>query len=161
METPVPNFYFMGVQFLHLLALVVWVGGIVILQSIVAPALICFSSSRQFAALILREVYNRFHRTTLVCAAVLLASSGIKFLRWENLTPWNSIRYSAIFVMTSVAIYMNLRLFPQLYLAEDPSAASNIGSPVLPAAELNRLHVLSDRLMMTSLICGVTAILLA
>lgn len=162
METPVPNFYFMGVQFFHLLALVIWVGGMVVIRCIVVPILLHLSPSQQGRNLALREIFKRFYRITLVCAGVLVVTSVIKFLTWENLTPWNTMRYSAIFGMCWISLYVNSGILSR-------RAQSKTSIPTsLPedttqseSRDLNRLSARADRLMMGSLVCGVTAILMA
>ncbi len=159
METPVPNFYFMGVQFLHLLALAVWVGGIIILQSIVAPTLLHVSPSRQAGDLVIHTIFKKFYKTTLLCAGVLLATSAVKFFNWENLTPWNAIRYLAISVMIFVSCYVSFRLFPRMDLLF--ASASDSENTFAPSMQLNRLCARSDRFLMVSLVCGIGAILLA
>jgi uncharacterized membrane protein len=65
-------------RFLMLLALVVWIGGIILFAFVVAPAL--FSGllpTRQLAGLVVTRVLGNLHWMAIVCAAVfLLASLG-------------------------------------------------------------------------------------
>lgn len=162
METPVPNFYFMGVQFLHLLALAIWVGGLIIIRCIVAPILLQSSPPQQSGHLLLHEVFGKFCKITLVCAGVLLVSGVIKFFSWENLTPWNAIRYLSILVMIVVSLYVNYGVFPRM--SETTASASNSSlenAKRSSATQLNHLYALADRLMMISLIFGLTATLMA
>lgn len=162
METPVPNFYFMGVQFFHLLALAIWVGGMVVLRCIVVPALLYSSPSQQSSNFALREIFKRFYKITLVCSGVLVVTSVIKFLTWENLTPWNTMRYSAIFGMTWISLYVSYGISPrrgQSKTSVPTSLPENTTQS--ESRDLNHLSARADRLMMGSLICGVTAILMA
>lgn len=162
METPVPNFYFMGVQFLHLLALSVWVGGLLIIRCIVVPILLESSPSRQSGHLVLHEIFRKFCKITLICAGVLLASGVLKFFSWENLTPWNAIRYTAIFLMILLSLYVNYGVFPRMSGTTVPVSTSSLGNTKRSSQpQLNHLYALADRLMMISLICGLTATLMA
>ncbi len=162
METPVPNFYFMGVQFFHLLALAIWVGGIVIIRCIVLPTLLRSTPSPQSGNLELCEISVRFYRITLFCALVLIVTSFIKFMTWENLTPWNSIRYLAISGMISISLYVCYGVFPR---RDQASATVPKSSPKsmtqLQPMHINHLPFLADHLTMASLICGLTALLMA
>ncbi|MEC4677144.1 MAG: DUF4149 domain-containing protein [Nitrospirota bacterium] len=162
METPIPNFYFMGVQFFHLLALAVWVGGIVVIRCIVLPTLLHSTSSPQSVVLVLREVYRKFYKITLFCALVLIATGFIKFMTWENLTPWNAIRYLAIFGMIGISLYVCYGVFPRM---DKTSAVVSKSAPEntreLQSVDINDLPFLADWLTMGSLICGMTALLMA
>lgn len=160
METPIPNFYFMGVQFIHLLALSVWVGGIVMIRGIVTPVLFKSTLSHPINHLLISEVSKQFNRTTLVCAGALIATGVIKFWRWENLTPWNAIRYFAICVMSLISAYMTFRGLQTVSGTDSasPEAPEKAFSHSITASQSN---VMPDHLMMLCLVCGLTALLMA
>lgn len=152
----------MGVQFIHLLALAVWVGGIVILRTIVVPVLFQTLSSQELSDFFLGEVFRKFNQSTLFCAGALIVTGVIKFLSWENLTPWNTIRYGAIFVMSLVSLYTAYAVVPKI--AQTRSFTSSVHKKELEGlsySNLKEMYLLSDRLMMISLICGLTALLMA
>lgn len=190
MEVPIPNFYFMVVQFIHLLALSVWVGGIVGIGLIVAPILFRRIKSRRTAGELMGEILRKFDIVSLYCIAALILTGIIKYSTWENLTPWNLIRYLAILVMSGGGLYSALVVSPKLrsWMAYQSSgkvgAVSREGAlrPSLvlagsgtagvqaieeveaeenPLPDFNRLHHLSVRLMTMNLICGVIALLMA
>jgi len=148
METPLPNFYFMGVQFIHLLALSIWVGGILIIQAIVFPIFSSSKFSQQVPSTLLLEILQSFHRLTLFCAVALVSTGIIKFLSWENLTPWNLIRYVAIALMSGVSLYAFFKVSPRLIQFTSDK-------------ESWRLRRESTRLMLIALSCGLTALLMA
>lgn len=158
MEIPIPNFYFMGVQFVHLLALSIWVGGIVIIQVLVAPILFQENKSSQMAGLLLNKIFVKFDKITLFCSGALILTGIIKFLQWENLTPWNTVRYLAISTMSSVSLYTAINISPKM--GRDVSSSSSETSMVT-SANRHHLHQVSERLMQINLICGVTALLMA
>ncbi len=161
METPIPNFYFMGVQFLHLLALSVWVGGIILIQGVMTPTLFKSLPAQPMAEHLVYEVSLKFHHITLFCTATLIITGVIKFLRWENLTPWNFIRYAAICVMSLVSLYMAFKMNQkkQAFLLSEASEGEE-GLQQEPLRN-NHFNLLSGKLMMLSLVCGVTALLMA
>lgn len=114
MEIPIPNFYFMGIQFVHLLALSIWVGGIVAIGLIVAPTLFRRIKSRRTAGELMGEILRKFDLLSLFCIAALIITGMIKYWTWENLTPWNLTRYLAILVMSGVGLYSALVVSPKL-----------------------------------------------
>jgi putative copper export protein len=188
MEVPIPNFYFMGIQFIHLLALSIWVGGIVAIGFIVAPTLFRRIKSRRTAGELMGEILRKFDLLSLFCIAALIITGMIKYWTWENLTPWNLTRYLAILVMSGGGLYSALVVSPKLrdWMTAQSSAKvaalsreaafrpsmALAGSAVVQSVEeietgegsppdFNRLHHLSVRLMVINLICGVVALLMA
>lgn len=154
METPVPNFYFMGVQFIHLLALSIWVGGILIIQVVVMPNLFRIKTSQQSVSHLFATILQRFNEITLLCAFALISTSIIKFWSWENFTPWNLIRYVAIALMSVISFYVFFKISPQLkqFFTAKTSQEIKLNHP---------LYQQSTRLMRLSLSCGLTALLMA
>jgi len=159
MEVPIPNFYFMGVQFVHLLALALWVGGLVVTAMVTAPVLFSSLPSRALAGQVFSEVHRRLERLLLACAAALAITGVIKYTTWENLTPWNLSRYIAIGMMSISILYSSTRLSPRLRSlhAEGDGAAVSEEREV----EFKRLHRLSYRCMWVNLIGGLIVLLLA
>lgn len=161
METPIPNFYFMGVQFLHLLALSVWMGGIVAIKGIVSPILFKSISPRQLNTLLMSEFLKQFNRITLFCAGALIVTGMIKFWAWENLTPWNTIRYFAIIVMSLVSFYLTLK-GSDVKSQSVASATETLDEPLSGSLSARGPQdLMPDRLMMVSFVCGLTALVMA
>lgn len=156
----------MGIQFFHLLALSVWIGGIIVIRAVVTPTLVQGLSSEQKSGILVREIFCRFNRAALICAGALIATGLIKFLTWENLTPWNLLRYLAVVTMSSICLYSSLKIFPQMghriLKKESPPPLFTLteGADTSPAKR-TRLYRLSVRLMLVNLICGMTALLMA
>lgn len=189
MEVPIPNFYFMGIQFIHLLALSIWVGGIVAIGLIVAPILFRRIKSRRTAGELMGEILRKFDLLSLFCIAALIITGIIKYWTWENLTPWNLMRYLAILVMSAGGLYSALVVSPKLRSWMVSQSSAKVGAVAREAAlrpamvlsssgsaavqtleevetgenppDFNRLHHLSVRLMSINLICGVVALLMA
>jgi hypothetical protein len=174
-EVPIPNFYFMGVQFIHLMALSVWTGGIVIIGSIVAPTLFRRVKSRKTAGELMGEILRKFDRVSLFCAGALILTGVIKYWSWENLTPWNLTRYVAILIMTIGGLYSALVISPKLHeWLTYPAGGEKGGERSVPSSpkpgeardqgsrpDFNQLHHTSVRLMVINFVCGVIALLMA
>lgn len=172
MEVPIPNFYFMGIQFIHLFALSVWVGGIVIIGAIVAPTIFRRIEPRRRAGELMGQILWKFDKVALFCSGALISTGMIKFFTWENLTPWNATRYTAIFVMSVACLYSAFVISPRLreWLRRLPPESEGVedASPSLgpvpgkgPGGDFSRLHLTSVRLMVINLICGAVALLMA
>ena len=133
----------MGVQFVHLFALSVWVGGIVVLAGVVTPALtLGMPPSGETGERLMREIHRRFNTVALVCAVFLLVTGLIKFVTWEHLTPWNGIRYLALVTMSALCFASALK------------GRSNVTGAA-------RSSGLQDRTMLVNLLCGMTVLLMA
>ncbi len=171
MEVPIPNFYFMGIQFIHLFALSVWVGGIVIIGAIVAPTLFKKIEPRRQAGELMGQILSKFDKVALFCSGALISTGMIKFFTWENLTPWNATRYLAIMTMSGVCFYSVFVISPRLRarLPQQPSGNKTDESDFpgqgpeggMPRTEFSKLHLISVRLMMVNLVCGTIALLMA
>jgi|SRR5579863_1749057 len=159
MEFPIPNFYFMGIQFIHLLALALWVGGLVAVGMITAPVLFGSLPSRTLAGEVFGEVHHRLERLLLVCAAALVITGAIKYTTWENLTPWNLIRYGVIALMSISILGSAFLLSPRLRLLQSEAVGKSTSAE--RALEFERLHRLSYRCMWFNLIGGLIVLLLA
>lgn len=111
---PMPNFFYMINQFVHLTSLVVWVGGIIIIGSIVAPVIFMKVESREFAGEVVGDVLARFEKIVLVCIVCIFITSVIKYVTWENPTPWILGRYITITLMTVTFLYSSFYISPKM-----------------------------------------------
>lgn len=159
MEFPIPNFYFMGVQFVHLLALAIWVGGLIMAGLVAAPVLFTRLSSKKVAGEVFGEMMRRFERLVLFCIVLLVLTGIIKYLTWENLTPWNLTRYVAIGIMSIAGIYSAWAISPKLRaLQEQIGEGKGSGEH---EALFTRLHRKSFQCMQVILVCGLIVFLMA
>lgn len=171
MEVPIPNFYFMGIQFMHLFALAIWVGGIVIIGAIVAPTIFKKIEPRSQAGELMGQILSKFDKVTLGCSGALVGTGMIKFFTWENLTPWNATRYLAIFIMSGVCLYSVFVVSPRLRAllpqghsrdkTDENDSPGQMSEREVPPTEFSQLHLSSVRLMMVNLVCGTVALLMA
>lgn len=171
MEVPIPNFYFMGIQFIHLLALTVWVGGIVIIGAIVAPTIFKKIEPRRKAGELMGQILSKFDKLALSCSGALISTGIIKFFTWESLTPWNATRYLAIVIMSGVCFYSVFVISPRLRArlphhpfgvqADKQDTAEQGPGTEAPDTDFSKLHLISVRLMKVNLVCGTVALLMA
>ena len=99
------NIAYATVDFFYHLALVVWLGGILILVSLVAPTIFKTAASREEAGTIFGNIIRRFQTVQFVCMLAVLGTSMIKLKFWENATPPITIRYLLIFAMVILTVF--------------------------------------------------------
>jgi len=148
-----------ALRYAYLLALVVWVGGLIALGGIAAPAIFASLTGahglagREMAGLVFGSVLRRFHVTAYISAAVMLLSLG----GMAALGPRPSrfaVRVAIVLVMGALTLYSGLIVTPKVERMRD-----GIGGPVAALAEsdprraeFGRLHGLS------TLLLGMTAL---
>jgi hypothetical protein len=105
-----------AVRYAALLSLVVWVGGMVVLELLVAPStsrLLPFAAGvagHGLADADIAEIFRHFHLLTYVCGGVLLASFVV--LKLVGPPPRAFIaRIAIVVVMLAVALYSGLYAF--------------------------------------------------
>lgn len=145
----------MGIQFVHLLALSLWIGGIVVIQEVLMPIRAQAAPTPLGADHFLAKIFLKFDQITLFCAGALMVTGIIKFWRWENLTPWNLTRYTAIALMSVIAIYTAIKISPKRIQNVVQAHSGTSGE------SQENLDRLSTRLMRINLICGAAALLMA
>ena len=95
-----PNWTYLILHFLHTAALGIWIGGIVTLGAVAAPAIFRDASSRQEAGRIMAAVFRRFDVVVMGCILLLLITSPL--LVWfGRLSPWYAIEYVCIAMMSA------------------------------------------------------------
>jgi hypothetical protein len=148
----------------YLLALIVWLGGIMVLGALVAPAAFMVLAGltpdgRALAAELFGVIVARFHYVEYGAAVVMLASLGA--MRLLGPKPAHvAVRAGIIAVMLGVALYSGLAVVGGL---EALQADIGMLPSLLPAAdprrlEFDALHQLSERLMLVDL-AGALALL--
>jgi putative copper export protein len=146
-----PNIAYLAVNGTYLVALAVWVGGMVAFAFLFAPTLVA-ALPREDAGRVVAAFLPRFRTTVLLCVVVLLVTSGLKFALWEmNLNPWLVARWAALAAMTGLAAYDFSVLAPRL------AAAKAEGD----GATFDRLHATASRTLGLTLGLGVVAVVLS
>jgi uncharacterized membrane protein len=145
----------LALRYVYILALVVWLGGMVILGAIVAPTTFevlqasAGSEGRELAGAVFGSTLARFHYVAYAAGGLMLLTLGA--MRVLGPRPARSgLRAIIVIVMLGIALYSGLVVLRQI----DAVQADAGGLPSrLPAGDARRvrfdsLHVLSTRLMM-------------
>jgi uncharacterized membrane protein len=154
-----------AVRYVYILALVVWLGGMVVLGAIVAPATFQVlqasapATGRELGGAVFTTILERFHYVAYGAGALLLVTLAVMAVlgpRPRNL----AVRLSLISAMLAVALYSGA-----VVLRNAESIRHEVGGlpSRLPEGDARRvrfdeLHALSTRLMMINL-AGALALL--
>jgi hypothetical protein len=152
-------------RYLTLLALVVWVGGLVALGAIAAPATFDVMAARQvadgrmLAGAIFGEILRRFFWTTCGAAAVVLFSLTLRRILGPKPRHFG-FRAGILILMAAAAVYAGVFVAGQI---DTLQAAIGVAPSSLPAAdprriEFGRLHVTSTALQLVPLLGGLALI---
>ena len=147
-----------AVRYVYILALVVWLGGMVVLGAIVAPATFQVlqasepATGRELGGAVFTTILERFHYVAYGSGALLLVTLALMAVlgpRPRNL----AVRFSLISAMLAIALYSGA-----VVLRSADGIRQEVGGlpSRLPAGDARRvrfdeLHVLSTRLMMVNL----------
>ena len=149
------NHPMLALRYVYVLALVVWLGGMLILGAIVAPATFevlqasAGTQGRELAGAVFAAALARFHYVAYAAGTVLLVTLGA--MRILGPRPAHSgLRAVIVAVMLGVALYSGFVVLRQIDAVQ--VAAGGLPSS-LPAGDERRiqfdaLHELSTRLMM-------------
>ncbi|MFQ5560418.1 MAG: DUF4149 domain-containing protein [Nitrospinota bacterium] len=157
-----PNLTFMTVQFFHLTALALWVGGIVGIGIVAAPSIFKLSASRTLAGEIVGNILEKFGKLTLACMVVLAITSLIKYSLWETKNPWILTRYGVLLLMAAATIFSNFVVSPKMAAIKEKLGSFDTTQKEDPLrVSFNNYHKVSSSLMLLSLACGLLALFLA
>src|SRR5436190_9259607 len=152
------NHRMLALRYLYVLALVVWLGGMLILGAIVAPTTFevlqasAGTDGREMAGAVFGAALARFHYIAYAAGALLLLTLGA--MRVLGPRPAHSgLRAIIVAVMLGVALYSGLIVLREIDAVQ--TAAGGLPSR-LPAGDDRRvrfdaLHLLSTRLMMLNI----------
>lgn len=152
-----------AVRYVYILALVVWLGGMVVLGAVVAPATFQVlqasepATGRELGGAVFTTILERFHYIAYASGALLLMTLALMAVlgpRPRNL----AIRVALVSAMLAVALYSGV-----VVLQSAESIRREVGGlpSRLPAGDARRvrfdeLHTLSTRLMMVNLVGALT-----
>lgn len=149
----------LALRYAAVLALTVWVGGLIVLGSIAAPTLFDVLGSHRIAdrvaGAVFGEMLRRAHTIGYICAAVLLVSLlarrilgprpvhvGIRFIVAALML--SAMLYSGMIVSTRIhSLQQTIGMSPSDLPADDPRRI-----------EFNRLHATSTALVMVPILGG-------
>jgi hypothetical protein len=152
----------LAVRFAALAALVVWLGGMIVLGLLVAPSIFGVlgaadpSGGRALAGAVFGETLRRFHLLAYVCGTIVFVSLFV--LKFVGPPPHAFVvRASIVAVMLALALYSGLPLTSQI---EQVQSAAEKPLGRLPESDPQRvrfdsLHRLSTLLMTINIGLGI------
>jgi hypothetical protein len=147
----------LALRYVYLLALVLWLGGMVVLGAFVAPTTfeVLQASSpengRALAAAVFGATIGRFHYLSYACGAILLVSLAVMALLGPRPTGF-AIRVTLVLVMLGIALYSGLVILADMDgIQQQAGTLPSRLSPGDPRRlRFDLLHLLSTRLMMVN-----------
>jgi hypothetical protein len=140
----------LALRYAALLAIVVWVGGLLALGAIAAPAVFAVvaahhvADGRLLAGAIFGEVLRRFHTVTYVCGAVILLSLAARAILGPRPRRF-AVRTAIAVVMLAATLYSGMILTPHIERLQQSIgvAPSSLPENDPRRLEFGRLHGLS------------------
>lgn len=145
-----PNWLYLGINFLYQIGLAIWIGGSIALGALVAPALFK-ALPPQEAGAIFGPTLWRFARLRVVAIALIIVGAAARYLGYERNAAgvWIAVRWMAIAFLAFDVVY-------EIGFLE-PAMAKARGD----AAVFGRLHRRSELLMKSALVAAMVALLLS
>jgi hypothetical protein len=155
----------LALRFAAVLALVVWIGGLVTLGALAAPAAFEVlgargTEGRALAGSVVGETLRRFNLVTYTCAAVVLLSLTVRRVLGPRPRRF-AIRFGGLLLMTAAALYAGVVVAPQIARAQQSiGAAPSTLDPADPRrVEFGRLHAHSVSVQLIPLLGGLVLLL--
>ena len=150
--------FVIALRYLYVLALVVWLGGMVVLGAIVAPATFQIlqasapSNGRALAGELFGHMLTRFHYVAYACGAVLIVTLGAMGVLGPRPRPF-AVRLALVTTMLLIALYSGFVVLTSIDAIQ--LEAGKLPS-LLPPGDARRvrfdqLHQLSTRLMVVNI----------
>ena len=138
-----------------LLALVVWIGGIVFFGAVVAPTVFTVLPTHDLAGKVVSRALWILHYMGIVSGIIYLACSmTVSYLRRGTPEPF-ALRHLAVVVMLAVTIIGHETVAkPMLRLRNEMGVIDSVPENDPRRVEFNRMHVWSTRLEETVLVLG-------
>lgn len=150
-------------HFIHLLATVIWIGGIFMVLFVILPSARKSLESSAMAGL-MKEITGKFTPLAntsillMVITGVIIAFYEQKFVGFFNVSNhWNGMLFSkhvVVAMMIIIHFYRGLVLAPRI----GRLSAQTAGSTTLPS-EIARLQKLSLNLVKTNMVLGIIVLL--
>ena len=155
----------LALRFAAVLALVVWIGGLVTLGALAAPAAFEVlgargAEGRALAGSVVGETLRRFNLVTYTCAAVVLLSLTVRRVLGPRPRRF-AIRFAGLLLMTAAALYAGVVVAPRIARAQQSiGAAPSTLDPADPRrVEFGRLHAQSVSVQLIPLLGGLVLLL--
>jgi hypothetical protein len=148
----------LALRYVYVIALVVWLGGMVVLGAIVAPATFQVlqasdpAAGRALAGELFGAIVARFHYVAYAAGILLLLSLAAMAVLGPRPAHF-AVRMGIIAAMLGVALYSGLVVLADIdrIQAEVGTLPSRLAATDLRRVRFDALHVLSTRLMMLNM----------
>lgn len=155
----------LALRYVYVLALVVWLGGMVILGGLVAPTTFQVlqsiepSTGRGLAGEVFGVTIARFHYVSYAAGGLLLVSLAAMALLGPRPAAY-AVRSALVACMLAVALYSGLVVLDRIDAIQQDvgSLASDLPAGDARRIRFDELHLLSTRLMMLNM-AGALALL--
>lgn len=150
-----------AVRYLYILALVIWLGGMIVVGAVVAPATFGVlqawdpETGRVLAGQVFGEVLRRFHLVAYAAGLILLITITVQRLIGPKPRGYG-IRAALIVVMLGVTMYSGLIVGPRIDALQraGPGPVNRLAADDPRRQEFDRLHQLSERLLSAAAVGG-------
>jgi hypothetical protein len=150
-----------ALRYAYLLALVVWLGGMIVLGAIVAPTvfqvlpLLEPEAGRLLAGAVFGAALARFHLVAYACGAVLLVTLILMAVLGPRPAQF-ALRAALAAIMLAIAVYSGVAVFGSVERLQREIGVT-VAPSTLPESDARRirfdqLHVLSTRLMLANIV---------
>jgi Domain of unknown function (DUF4149) len=150
----------LALRYAAVLALAFWIGGLVALGALAAPAAFDVlgargADGRMLAGAVFGEILKRFHVAAYVCGAVIVTSLAIRAVLGPR-PRYFAVRLATSAVMVTAAVYTGFVLIPRI---EQTQRTLGVSPSTLPASdvrriEFDRLHGWSTTLQLVPILGG-------
>jgi uncharacterized membrane protein len=145
-------------RFVHLLALVVWIGGVVFFSFFTAPALFSVLP-RDMAGRVTVALFPRYYLMGAVCGVIALLTALLQWLRAPARARRLPVEMILLILMLAMTLYAGLGILPETSSLRPQIRAAD-GSPGREAAQ-RRFDILHRRSVVLNglvLLCGIGAL---
>jgi glucose dehydrogenase len=148
-------------RYAGLVALTLWVGGLLVVGGIAAPSIFDVLAARQVAnarlvaGAIFGEILRRFHVMSFACGAVLLSTLVMRGVMGPRPIMF-AARVGIAFLMLAAAAYSGLIVAPRIALMQSTAtvAPSSLPENDPRRVEFGRLHAISTGIQLVPLLGG-------
>jgi uncharacterized membrane protein len=131
---------------LMLLALIVWIGGIIFFSFVLAPTVFAVLPLRELAGNVVNPSLSRLHWMGMVSGVVFLVSSLLhNRIKYAQFRAW-SAAHVLVALMLALTMVSHFTISPRMMaLRKDMGIIDNVPQSDPRRVEFNRLHVWSTR----------------
>lgn len=151
----------LALRYAYVLALVIWLGGMVALGAVVAPTTFQVlqasapDNGRALAGQLFGDILTRFHYIAYVAGATLLVTLGVMRVLGPKPHAF-AVRVLIVTVMLGIAVYSGVVVLGAIdaIQADVGGLPSLLGTADPRRVRFDHLHQLSTRLMMTNVVAA-------